>query len=132
MQKLAKQDLQELAETESSFTTLAKELLIKLQPKNEALSSLWKVWLEDQNEEALIQAGIDSDPDAYSLTDAEWAAVQPLVKIGRPKAEITKERITIRLSRDVLSSFRATGQGWQTRVDGALRQYILEHPFSEA
>ena len=56
MQKLAKQYLQELAETESSFTTLAKELLIKLQPKNEALSSLWKVWLEDQNEEALIQA----------------------------------------------------------------------------
>ncbi|MEN9588552.1 MAG: hypothetical protein RLZZ481_338 [Pseudomonadota bacterium] len=82
-------------------------------------------------EEALIQAGIESDPDAYSLTDAEWAAVQPLVKIGRPRAEITKERITIRLSRDVLASFRATGQGWQTRVDGALRQYILEHPFSD-
>jgi uncharacterized protein (DUF4415 family) len=82
-------------------------------------------------EEALIQTGSDSDPDAYSLTDAEWAAVQPLVKIGRPKAEITKERITIRLSRDVLASFRATGQGWQTRVDGALRQYILEHPFSD-
>ena len=81
-------------------------------------------------EEALIQAGIDSDPDAYSLTDAEWAAVQPFVKMGQPKAEITKERITIRLSRDVLSSFRATGQGWQTRVDGALRQYILEHPLS--
>ena len=82
-------------------------------------------------EEALIQTGIDSDPDTYSLTDAEWAAVQPFVKMGRPKAEITKERITIRLSRDVLASFRATGQGWQTRVDGALRQYILEHPFSD-
>jgi uncharacterized protein (DUF4415 family) len=82
-------------------------------------------------EEALIQAGIDSDPDAYSLTDVEWAMVKPNIKIGRPKAEITKERITIRLSRDVLASFRATGQGWQTRVDGALRQYILEHPFSE-
>jgi uncharacterized protein (DUF4415 family) len=81
-------------------------------------------------EEALIQAGIDSDPDAYSLTDAEWAAVKPNIKIGRPKAEITKERITIRLSRDVLARFRATGQGWQTRVDSALRHYILEHPLS--
>ena len=78
-------------------------------------------------EEALIQAGIDSDPDAYSLSDAEWAAVQPFVKMGRPKAEITKERITIRLSRDVLSSFRATGQGWQKRVDAALRDWLSSH-----
>jgi len=76
-------------------------------------------------EEALIQAGIDSDPDAYSLTDAEWTAVQPFVKMGRPKAEITKERITIRLSRDVLSSFRSTGQGWQTRVDCGHRPYNI-------
>jgi TPR repeat protein len=56
IQKIAKQYLQELAEGESQFTSNAKELLIKLQPKNEALSSLWKVWLDDQNEDALIQA----------------------------------------------------------------------------
>ena len=31
---------------------------------------------------------------------------------GRPKAEVTKERITIRLSPDVLSAFRASGSGW--------------------
>jgi len=55
-QKLAKEYLEEMAESESPFTTLAKELLIKLQPKNEALSSLWKSWLEDQNEDALISA----------------------------------------------------------------------------
>ena len=34
-------------------------------------------------EEALIQAGIDSDPDAYSVTDAEWAAVKPSVNHDR-------------------------------------------------
>jgi TPR repeat protein len=56
LQKLAKQYLQELAEGESSFGPGAKELLIKLQPKNEALSSLWQVWLNEQNEDALIQA----------------------------------------------------------------------------
>ena len=56
IQKIAKQYLQELADSESSFTTNAKELLIKLQPKNEALSSLWKVWLDEQNEDALTQA----------------------------------------------------------------------------
>ena len=56
IQKIAKQYLQDLADGESLFANNAKELLIKLQPKNEALSSLWKVWLNEQNEDALIQA----------------------------------------------------------------------------
>jgi TPR repeat protein len=56
IQKIAKQYLQDLAEGESTFAANAKELLIKLQPKNEALSSLWKVWLDEQNEDALTQA----------------------------------------------------------------------------
>lgn len=30
---------------------------------------------------------------------------------GRPKATVTKERITIRLSPDVVGAFRSTGQG---------------------
>ena len=46
---------------------------------------------------------------------------------GRPKAEVTKERITIRLSPDVVQSFRATGDGWQTRVDAALKDWLKTH-----
>jgi len=34
------------------------------------------------------------------------------------------------LSRDVVSTFRATGDGWQTRMDAALKQYIAEHHLS--
>jgi TPR repeat protein len=56
LQKLAKEYLQELSEIDSPFTSSAKELLIKLQPKNEALSSLWSAWLEEKNEGALLQA----------------------------------------------------------------------------
>jgi len=56
LQKVARQYLQDLADGSSQFANQAQELLIKLQPKNEALSSLWNVWLADQNEEALIQA----------------------------------------------------------------------------
>ena len=36
----------------------------------------------------------------------------------------TKERITIRLSRDVVERFRATGDGWQSRVDAALQDWL--------
>lgn len=47
---------------------------------------------------------------------------------GRPKAEVTKVRVGIRLSPDVLAHFKAEGDGWQTRIDAALRQFIEEHP----
>ncbi|QWD72534.1 tetratricopeptide repeat protein [Polynucleobacter sp. UB-Raua-W9] len=56
LQKLARDYLQELSEIDSPLTVSAKELLIKLQPKNEALSSLWNAWLDKQDEEALVQA----------------------------------------------------------------------------
>ena len=55
-QKIARQYLQELANGDSEFASQAKELLIKLKPKNEALSTLWNAWLENQNEDALMQA----------------------------------------------------------------------------
>jgi uncharacterized protein (DUF4415 family) len=81
-------------------------------------------------EDATITAAAMTDPDALPFTDAQWKAVQPVMRTGRPKAEVTKERITIRLSRDVVMQFRATGEGWQTRMDLALRQYIAEHPIT--
>jgi uncharacterized protein (DUF4415 family) len=81
-------------------------------------------------EDAAITAAALSDPDALPFTDEQWKAAQPVMRIGRPKAKVTKERITIRLSRDVVTQFRATGDGWQTRMDSALRQYIAEHPIT--
>jgi TPR repeat protein len=56
LQKLARTYLQELSETDSPFTNPAKELLIKLQPKDEALSTLWSTWLESKDEDVLLQA----------------------------------------------------------------------------
>jgi len=56
LQELAKQYLQELAESESAFTHLAKELLIQLQPKNQTLASLWDSWVKENNEEALYRS----------------------------------------------------------------------------
>ena len=56
LQQTAKEFLFQLAESETPFTNLAKELLIKLQPKDEALSSLWSAWLSKKDEGALVQA----------------------------------------------------------------------------
>ena len=50
-------------------------------------------------------------------------------KIGvrGPQKSPTKERITIRLSQNVVQRFRATGEGWQTRVDVALQNWLKKH-----
>ena len=56
LQKIAQRYLQELADGNTEFASKAKELLIQLQPKNKTLSSLWNIWLESQNEDALLQA----------------------------------------------------------------------------
>ena len=40
---------------------------------------------------------------------------------GRPKAAATKEPVKLRLDADVLAALRATGYGWQTRINETLR-----------
>jgi uncharacterized protein (DUF4415 family) len=45
----------------------------------------------------------------------------------RPKADVTKVRVGIRLLADVMAHFKASGNGWQTRIDAALRQFIAEY-----
>lgn len=50
-----------------------------------------------------------------------------LRKVRGPQKAPTKERITIRLSRDVVASFRDSGAGWQGRVDDALRSWLRRH-----
>lgn len=84
--------------------------------------------LPTPEEDAIITAAAMSDPDALPYTDEEWERARPHMRMGRPPAAITKERITIRLSRDVVQRFRATGAGWQTRIDAALKDWLREHP----
>ena len=38
-----------------------------------------------------------------------------------------KERISIRLSPEVVTTFRASGAGWQTRLDAALKDWLKTH-----
>ncbi|CAM5297357.1 BrnA antitoxin family protein [Eoetvoesiella caeni] len=44
-----------------------------------------------------------------------------------PQKDPTKERITIRMSTNVLQRFRATGPGWQARIDTALQDWLKTH-----
>jgi uncharacterized protein (DUF4415 family) len=53
--------------------------------------------------------------------------VSVLPKRGRPVSGVTKKAVNIRLSPDIISSFKATGPGWQTRINNALRDWLKEH-----
>ncbi len=44
-----------------------------------------------------------------------------LVRRGRPKSATTKEAVKLRLDADVLAALRASGDGWQTRINDTLR-----------
>jgi uncharacterized protein (DUF4415 family) len=66
----------------------------------------------------------DSDDDAPDLSTPYWAEriARAKVQRGRPKSAVTKVSTTIRLDPEVLAAFKATGEGWQTRINAALRK----------
>ena len=84
------------------------------------------------------------DADNPEWTDADFALARPASEVlpelfgpqaaqtmlkprGRPRAEVVKERITIRFDADVLEAFRSTGKGWQTRMNDAMRDWVRAH-----
>lgn len=47
---------------------------------------------------------------------------------GRGKQQSpTKVSTTVRFDREVLDAFRATGRGWQARMNDALKEWLKEH-----
>ncbi|MDR1349331.1 MAG: BrnA antitoxin family protein [Zoogloeaceae bacterium] len=53
------------------------------------------------------------------------AALQAKLRRGRgPQKAPRKVSTTIRLSPEVVQHFRATGDGWQGRIDAALKDWI--------
>jgi uncharacterized protein (DUF4415 family) len=70
------------------------------------------------------------DPDDPPEITANWVAGvdrydgKKLVKRGRPAGTAKKTQTTVRISNDVLAFFRASGRGWQTRMDAALRKFV--------
>jgi uncharacterized protein (DUF4415 family) len=80
----------------------------------------------------------NAEGEVRELTTADMKRMRPAkealpeslrVKLGvrGPQKAPTKERITIRLSPEVVRRFRATGDGWQTRVDAALQDWLKSH-----
>lgn len=75
---------------------------------------------------------VDSPP----LTDAEMRRMRPASEVipeiveayrrtrGRPPKAQTKVPVTIRLDAQIVRAFRATGRGWQTRINDILARWL--------
>ncbi len=67
--------------------------------------------------------------DIPELTDeffdnAEIRLGEKLIRPGRPQSENAKKLVSLRLDPDIIERFRATGPGWQSGINAALREYL--------
>ena len=72
-----------------------------------------------------INAAAKADPDAQPLMPKQLKSMVPLR--GRPKSANPKQLVSLRYSPEVLAYFKSTGDGWQSRMDGVLREYVTRH-----
>ena len=90
---------------------------------------------------AIIEAIKTPPSDGYFIWDGQNKDDRPATKEelntamesyrakrGRPVGSGTKEQVAIRLDRDIREAFRASGTGWQTRMNSALRDWLETHP----
>lgn len=76
-------------------------------------------------EDKAITAAAKADPDAQPLTPSQLKSMVPLRALrGRPKSENKKLLVSVRYSREVVTYFKSTGEGWQSRMDRVLREYV--------
>ncbi len=89
------------------------------------VSSRRKIVMPSVAEDAVIAAAARADADARPLTAAQLREMVPMGAVrGRPRSAATKQLLSVRYSPEVIEFFRATGEGWQSRMDGVLRAYV--------
>lgn len=91
------------------------------------------VMMPTPEEDQSITTAAKSDPDALPLTSRQLEQMVPMrPSRGRPKSANKKRLVSIRYSPEVLDYFKASGAGWQARMDAALREYVETHPLCNA
>ena len=76
--------------------------------------------LPSEEEDARIRAGIAADLDTHEVSDEEFKLMR---RPGRPLGSGTKTQITLRIDTDIVEKFKASGDGWQTRINEVLRAH---------
>jgi uncharacterized protein (DUF4415 family) len=64
------------------------------------------------------------NPNDAAAVAAYWKQATIKRGRGRPAAPVKRPTLNMRVDPDVLEAFKATGQGWQTRINAALRDAV--------
>ena len=75
--------------------------------------------------------------ESPEMTAADFARARPMREVmpdvveamkrgrGRPKVEHPKQRVSLRLDPAVVKAFKATGEGWQGRINDTLARAVM-------
>jgi uncharacterized protein (DUF4415 family) len=77
--------------------------------------------------QATKPARIDWSKGNVTAGGGVTATIQALRRTRGKNKKPTKEQVAIRIDPEVLAAFRAEGPGWQTRMNDALKQWLLEN-----
>jgi uncharacterized protein (DUF4415 family) len=86
-----------------------------------------KIIMPTDEEDAAINRGIAADPDTYEVSEEDFKKMKRLGARGRPRLETPKVLLSVRYDADIVETFKATGDGWQTRMNDALRDWLKDH-----
>ena len=64
------------------------------------------------------------DPNDDSAVEAFWASATITRGRGRPPLMVKRPTLNMRVDAEVLEAFKATGPGWQTRINSLLRDAV--------
>jgi uncharacterized protein (DUF4415 family) len=67
------------------------------------------------------------DPNDEAAVAAYWAKATVKRGRGRPAAEVKRPTLNMRVDAEVLEAFKATGPGWQTRINEVLKDWVKSH-----
>ncbi|MEY4922509.1 MAG: hypothetical protein RLY17_1226 [Pseudomonadota bacterium] len=65
--------------------------------------------------------------DVFTELFGKEGAEKVIKTRGRPKLANPKEPVKLRIDHDVVDAYRAQGDGWQTKMNEALRDYAKTH-----
>ncbi len=64
------------------------------------------------------------DPNDDAEVDAFWAGATITRGRGRPPLAVKRPTLNMRVDAEILEAFKATGPGWQTRINSLLRDAV--------
>ena len=64
------------------------------------------------------------NPNDAAAVAAYWQSATIKRGRGRPPVDVKRPTLNMRIDADVLDAFKATGPGWQTRINAVLRDAV--------